>query len=58
MRQSRNNLLVKPSNKRKKGKSLLLDGLGKAIQTFLRSITAHGEVVNTEVVIAVAALSF
>ena len=58
MRQSRNNFLVKSSNKRKKGKSLLLDGLGKAIQTFLRSTTAHGEVVNTEVVIAVAALSF
>ena len=58
MRQSRNNFLVKSSNKRKKGKSLLLDGLVKPIQTFLRSTRAHVEAINTEVATAVAALSF
>ena len=39
---------------KKRGRPLLLGGLDKMIQTFLRNTRSHGGVVNTAVAIAVA----
>ena len=48
------NLSSKFVKAKKRGRPLLLGGLDKMIQTFLKNIRSHGGIVNTAVAIAVA----